>query len=118
VSRYIYENVKTSPVGPAEPLAQKLAAEARGAEALTEKTGFIAALKALRHPKTQFFKQTVKPCSSPGDSIRGRRSSRRRTDVDRRKTGADRSLVPGGFRTLTGLADSVYNWGQLGEIIT
>jgi len=35
-------------------LLKKLAAGTSGAEALTEKKGFVAALEALRHPKSSF----------------------------------------------------------------
>jgi len=38
----------------AEQFAEKLGADASGAKALTEKEGFIAALEALRHPKSSF----------------------------------------------------------------
>jgi len=37
-----------------EQFAEKLGSAASGAKALTEKKGFIAALKALRHPKASF----------------------------------------------------------------
>jgi hypothetical protein len=35
--------------------AEKLHAGTSGAKALTETKGFIAALKTLRHPKSEFF---------------------------------------------------------------
>jgi hypothetical protein len=35
-------------------VAEKLGSAASGAKALTEKNGFITALKALRHPKASF----------------------------------------------------------------
>jgi hypothetical protein len=39
---------------PAKQFTEKLAIVTSGAEALTEKKGLIAALKALRHPKPSF----------------------------------------------------------------
>jgi hypothetical protein len=39
----------------AEQVAEKLGSAASGAKAFTEKEDLIAALKALRHPKAQFF---------------------------------------------------------------
>jgi hypothetical protein len=38
----------------ASQFAEKLALRTSGAKALTERKGFIAALKALRHPKPNF----------------------------------------------------------------
>jgi hypothetical protein len=38
----------------AKQFAEKPTAEASGAKALTEKKSLIAALKALRHPKSSF----------------------------------------------------------------
>jgi hypothetical protein len=39
----------------AEQIAEKLHPGTSGAKALTETKGFIAALKTLRHPKSEFF---------------------------------------------------------------
>jgi len=38
----------------AKQFAEKLGSAASGAKALASKKGFIAALKALRHPKSSF----------------------------------------------------------------
>jgi hypothetical protein len=38
-----------------EQIAEKLHPGTSGAKALTETKGFIAALKTLRHPKSEFF---------------------------------------------------------------
>ncbi|MGB9234294.1 MAG: hypothetical protein WCC04_07755 [Terriglobales bacterium] len=40
--------------GTAKQFAEKLGGDTSGAKALAEKKGFIAALKALRHPKSSF----------------------------------------------------------------
>jgi len=45
----------------AKLFAEKPTMLTSGAEALVEEEGFIAALKALRHPKAEFFSETVKP---------------------------------------------------------
>jgi len=50
----------------AKQFAEKLGSAASGAKALTEKEDFIAALKALRHPKatppeSEFFSKLFSP---------------------------------------------------------
>ena len=49
--------------GPAKQFAEKLTMLTSGAEALVEQKGFIAALKALRHPKPSFSAN----CEAPID---------------------------------------------------
>jgi hypothetical protein len=41
--------------------AEKPGCVASGAKALSEKKGLIAALKALRHPKSSFFSKPLEP---------------------------------------------------------